>query len=55
VRQIIERARSTQGIERVTVSYVDLPGSPAPFYRKLGFQETGEIDEGEVVMALELA
>lgn len=54
VKQIIRRARRTPGIERVTVSYVDLPGNPAPFYRSLGFRETGEIDEGEIVMALEL-
>ena len=29
-------------------------GSAGPFYRGLGFRETGEIDEGEVVMALAL-
>jgi len=54
VEQVIKRARRTWGVERVTVSYVDLPGNPAPFYRSIGFRETGEIDEGEIVMALEL-
>ena len=35
-------------------SYAPGEGSPAPFYGKLGFVETGEILEGEKVMSLKL-
>lgn len=36
------------------VSYVPGEGSPGPFYARLGFVETGEVDGGENVMRLEL-
>lgn len=40
---------SRQGVERVTVTWIDGPGSPAPMYRKLGFVPSGEMDGDEVV------
>jgi diamine N-acetyltransferase len=43
------------GGSRLLTSYVVADGGPEPFYRRLGFSPTGDIDEnGEVVVALEL-
>lgn len=53
VELIAERARS-QGAHVLATSYVDRPGGPADFYRRLGFVPTGEYDEGEVVAHLDL-
>ena len=36
------------------LSFVESEGSPEPFYRRLGFERTGEVDEGEHVMRLAL-
>ena len=38
----------------LTTSWVDEPGGPEGFYRGLGFEPTGEIDDGEVVGRLDL-
>ena len=55
MRLVLEHARTLPGIERVTLSYVPAPGSPEPFYRRLGFTPTGRVDEdGEVEMELRL-
>jgi len=43
-----------RGFQRLLTSYVPGPGCPEPFYRRLGFQPTGEVDGGEVVLALAL-
>jgi diamine N-acetyltransferase len=37
------------------VSYVPGPGCPEPFYLRAGFQHTGKVDDGEIVLALPLA
>jgi diamine N-acetyltransferase len=49
----IEEVKRQGGIELYT-SWVEAPGGPEPFYRKLGFVPTGEIDDGEVVARLGL-
>lgn len=49
----IEEVRARGGTEMYT-SWVEGEGGPEPFYRKLGFVPTGEIDDGEVVVRLEL-
>ncbi len=36
-------------------SWVDAPGGPEGFYRKLGFVPTGEIDDGEIVASVPIA
>ena len=36
------------------VSWVPADGGPEPFYRRLGFEPTGEIHDGEVVAVLTL-
>jgi diamine N-acetyltransferase len=38
----------------ITLSYVPADGSAEPFYRKFGFLPTGEMDEDEAVMKLDL-
>ena len=55
MRQIIERVRAMGGMTHIYLSHLDRPDSAGPFYRNLGFCETGEIDHGEVVMALALS
>jgi RimJ/RimL family protein N-acetyltransferase len=37
-----------QGCDRLDVSFVDEPGGPEEFYRMLGFERTGLIEDGEV-------
>jgi diamine N-acetyltransferase len=57
VSALIEHVRTRPGAETLLVSYVPEPdddGLPR-FYGSLGFEPTGEVDEGEVVMALQLA
>ncbi|MEN6369050.1 MAG: GNAT family N-acetyltransferase [Thermotogota bacterium] len=47
---ILDRARSRPNATEMTLSYVPIEGNPEPFYRRMGFEPTGEIEEGEVVM-----
>jgi diamine N-acetyltransferase len=51
---VIEHARSVPGVAFVTLSFVESEGSPEPFYAKLGFRRTGEIEDGEQVMRFDL-
>ena len=51
---IIERARSIPGVDAIVTSHADRAGNAGPFYRDLGFVETGEVEDGEVVMRLDL-
>ncbi|CAN5777786.1 hypothetical protein BH24ACT5_BH24ACT5_09580 [soil metagenome] len=53
VAAAIEHACS-QGATRLKVSWEPGPGTPDVFYRRLGFEPTGEIDDGEIVAALRL-
>lgn len=53
VRAAIEVARE-RGHQRLRLSHAPAAGDPGPFYLQLGFAYTGEVDEGERVMALEL-
>ena len=50
---IIEEARRW-GVQEVGLSHVMLPGNAGPFYEKLGFTYTGEVDDGEHKMMLSL-
>jgi len=49
-----EHARARPGTQRFKLSYNEGEHEPRGFYEKLGFAATGEIDQGEIVMALEL-
>ena len=51
--QVIALVRSHGATELLT-SYVPGEGSPLPFYQKLGFVPTGEMDEDEIVLRLDL-
>ena len=42
------------GLKQVGLSHVMQPGHAGPFYQKLGFTYTGEIDDGEHKMCLDL-
>ncbi len=42
------------GATELLTSYRPGDGSPWPFYQRLGFEPTGEIHEGEIVLRLDL-
>jgi diamine N-acetyltransferase len=54
VELLIDYVRTRPGATGLMTSWVPGDGGPAEFYRKLGFEPTGEIDEGEVVGRLAL-
>jgi diamine N-acetyltransferase len=49
ILQLIEHVRTLPDATELLVSWVPEAGGPEPFYRGLGFEPTGEVDEGEVV------
>lgn len=51
---VIDHVRSRPGAKELLTSYVPGEGSPEPFYRALGFQPTGAMDDDEVVLGLPL-
>jgi diamine N-acetyltransferase len=51
---LVAHVRMRPGATAFFTSAVPGEGSPQPFYEKLGFAPTGEIDDGEVVLRLEL-
>lgn len=51
---VIEHVRGLPGAEELRLSYVPGEGEPRPFYERLGFVCTGEEEDGERVMRLEL-
>lgn len=52
---LVEYVQSRPHARALLVSYVPGEGSPGDFYRKLGFQETGAMEEGEIVLRLPLS
>lgn len=52
---LIEYVRALPGATELLLSYVPEPGSPEPFYRSLGFKDTGEIHDDEHVMRYEFS
>jgi diamine N-acetyltransferase len=52
VNHVIARYRAMD-VPRVLVSWAPKENNPSGFYHKLGFKETGEIVEGEVVAAID--
>ena len=55
VELLIDHVRTRPGGSALMTSWVPGDGGPAEFYRKLGFEPTGEMDGGEVVGRLALA
>lgn len=51
---LIAHVRTRPGAKALLTSCVPGSGSPCPFYEKLGFVYTGDEDDGELVMRLEL-
>ena len=52
--QVIDLIRADGATELLT-SYQPGDGEPWPFYQRFGFQPTGEIDHGEIVLRLALS
>lgn len=53
IELVVEHLRA-HGVPRLYTSYVDGPGTPRPFYERLGFVPTGEIIDDETELVLEL-
>ena len=54
VQQLIEYVKTRPGARELRVSCGEGEGSPEGFYRALGFERTGEMEEDEVVLRLAL-
>jgi len=50
----IAHVRNRPGVKYMLLSFVPAEQNPEAFYARFGFERTGEIDDGEVVMALAL-
>lgn len=55
IRLLIAHARTRPGVRNMLLSFVPKEGNPEGFYARFGFQRTGEVDEGELVMKLPFA
>jgi diamine N-acetyltransferase len=51
---VIDHVRTRPGAAALFTSCVPGDGSPCPFYERMGFVPTGEVDDGELVMRLDL-
>ena len=51
---IIEHTKTLPNAVELLTSYMPGDGNPAPFYYKLGFEETGKVIDGENVLKLVL-
>jgi len=49
---LIEHVKNLPQAKEFLLSYVPGEGSPQEFYQKLGFVDTGELEQGECVMSL---
>lgn len=54
MEMVIAHVRTRPGATEFYTSCVPAEGGPGPFYEKLGFTYTGEVDDGERVMVLKL-
>jgi diamine N-acetyltransferase len=54
VQLLVEYVKTRPEADELLTSYVPIEGGPEGFYLKLGFEPTGEVDGGEVVMRLRL-
>ena len=51
---VVAHVREQPGAKELLSSYVPGEDGPGEFYRRYGFAETGDADEGELVIRLEL-
>ncbi len=54
LRLICAHTKTRPSFERLLASYVDAPGGPEEFYLNYGFEKTGKIEDGEVVISIDL-
>ena len=54
LERVLEHALLRPNVRAIKASYVPIEGGAGPFYRKLGFEPTGETDGDEVVIRLAL-
>lgn len=54
LRLLVEEAAGSGSYDRIRLSYVPGNDLAEHVYQKVGFRSTGEIEDGEVVMAMEL-
>lgn len=54
LRLVLDHARSRGAFSKFTTSYVPGDGSPVGVYERAGFKHTGEVDEDELVMEVDL-
>jgi len=52
---LVAHSRTLAGVTKMKTSYVPKPGNASPLYERAGFRATGEVDEGEHVLELQLA
>ena len=52
MEKIIAHVRTLPGATEFFTSHVDTDGNPGPFYEKLGFAYTGEVDGTERIMKM---
>lgn len=55
IELLVAHVKRRPAATELKVSYVPQDGGPGPFYARLGFEETGEVEHGENVMRLKLA
>ena len=51
---LVKHVRTRPLADTLGTSYVPGEGSPGAFYQQYGFEETGEVDDGEIVVAKSL-
>ncbi|MGL4650946.1 MAG: GNAT family N-acetyltransferase [Caldilineaceae bacterium] len=51
---LIKHVRNRPNADSLGTSFVPGEGTPGEFYKKYGFEETGEVDDGEIVVAKSL-
>jgi diamine N-acetyltransferase len=52
--KVIVHVKPLPGAKVLLTSYIPGDGNPSPFYYKLGFEETGEWEDDEKVLKLDL-
>lgn len=54
IELLVDHLKARPEADALLTSYVPIEGGPEGFYRKLGFEPTGEVEGDEVVMRLRL-
>lgn len=55
LQEVIAHVKSRRLFTSLLVSYAPGPGCPEEFYLKAGFQHTGKVEDGEIVLELPLS